>query len=70
MQTDGSDQTPITFGVIDSTLPQISPDGQWITFTSNRDNGDWELYLMRADGKKPQRLTISPDSDESPSWGP
>ena len=40
-----------------------------IAFTSGRD-GNWEVYVMNADGSNQTNLTNSPDHDAWPSWGP
>ena len=39
-----------------------SPDGSRIAFTSARD-GNFEIYVMDADGSNPTRLTNSPATD-------
>jgi Tol biopolymer transport system component len=49
--------------------PSWSPDGKKIAFRSYRD-GNYEIYVMNADGSEPKRLTNSPDSDLDPSWSP
>jgi Tol biopolymer transport system component len=40
----------------------VSPDGEWIVFTSTRD-GDLDLYKMRTDGTDLTRLTDAPGYD-------
>ena len=40
-----------------------------IVFTSNRD-GDWDIYVMDADGGNVRQLTDHPASDGSPDWSP
>ena len=40
-----------------------------IAFESNRD-GDFEIYVMDADGGNPRRLTNNPAKDYAPSWSP
>jgi Tol biopolymer transport system component len=50
--------------------PSWSPDGTKIAFTSDRDGGDREIYVMNADGSNQTRLTTSPGFDENPSWSP
>jgi len=48
----------------------ISPDGQRIAFTSNRD-GNQEIYVANSDGSQPVNLTRSPITrDEWPRWSP
>jgi TolB protein len=49
--------------------PQWSPDGEWIVFQSNRD-GQFEIYLMRADGSQQIRLTTTTEGAYWPTWGP
>jgi hypothetical protein len=40
-----------------------------IAFVSNRD-GNFEIYVMNADGSKQKRLTNNPGFDGVPSWSP
>ena len=40
-----------------------------IAFHSDRD-GNWDIYVMNADGSDPTRLTDNPASDNWPSWSP
>ncbi len=49
--------------------PHLSPDGQWLAFTSNRD-GSEEVYLVSSRGGIPTRLTWHPSSDEVRGWTP
>ena len=48
--------------------PAWSPDGTQIAFHSHR--GDWDIFLMNADGSNPHRLTYSIASDTFPAWSP
>ncbi len=50
-------------------MPSISPDGQWIAFTSNR-SGNWDVYVMPIDGGKALQLTTDAAPDLHPSWSP
>lgn len=45
----------------------FSPDGSKIAFSTYRD-GNWEVYVMNADGSNPTRLTELPGLDAAPSW--
>lgn len=49
--------------------PAWSPDSRHLAFVSTRD-GNAEIYLMRADGTRPTRLTRSPADDWAPLWLP
>ena len=49
--------------------PAWAGNGQFIVFSSSRTQ-DWELYLMRADGKDLRQLTLSQGMDRFPAWTP
>ncbi|MFN8457011.1 MAG: protein kinase [Anaerolineae bacterium] len=51
------------------TAPASSPDGKRIAFMSRRD-GNWEIYIVNADGSGLQRLTSDPAEDGLPTWSP
>jgi len=46
-----------------------SPDGEQIAFASYRD-GNWEIYIMNADGSDQRNVTDNPTSDGLPAWSP
>jgi len=49
--------------------PAWSPDGEWIIFASNREDPNFDLYVVRPDGTGLQRILNDPDSKDSyPSW--
>jgi Tol biopolymer transport system component len=59
----------LTNNPADDIAPVFSPDGKSIAFTSNRDGGQWRIYLMNADGTNLRRLTAGP-MDVTPTWSP
>ena len=61
--------TQLTFEA-DNTSPIWTPDGQRITFSSNR-AGALNLFVVRADGSgAPERLTSSDHIQLPGSWSP
>jgi TolB protein len=69
INADGSEMTRLTHSIGDYN-PAFSPGGGKIVFSSDRD-GDYDLYIMKADGTdSPQRLTNQPGDDYAPDWQP
>ena len=56
MNADGSGQRRLTLNGASYVAPVWSPDGRRIAFVSRRD-GEFEIYVMNADGSRQQRLT-------------
>jgi Tol biopolymer transport system component len=51
------------------TYPSWSPDGTQVAFMSERD-GNWEIYVMNADGSNQTNITNDAGWDSRPSWSP
>jgi Tol biopolymer transport system component len=49
--------------------PCWSPDGSKIVFHTDRD-GNYEIYVMNADGSNPMNLTNSAGDEWQPTWAP
>lgn len=49
--------------------PSFSPDGRYITFSSDRD-GPRGIYIMRANGEAQKRVTPKSLKSSSPRWSP
>jgi len=71
MNADGSDHRNLTntAGAVSDENPHFSPDGQQIAFTSfgkqpSNAEGDFEVYLMNADGSGQRNLTNNPALSE------
>jgi len=48
---------------------RLSPDGQWLTFDSDR-SGNMDIYKMRIDGSGIEQVTRDSADDFRPSWSP
>ncbi len=57
----------LTRGTSSSTHPRVSPDGQWLVYTSYG-NSQEDLYLMRTDGSDVRQLTNDTAKDQLPRW--
>ena len=71
MNPDGSDPRQLVFDTEHADYyPAWSPDGRHLLYakTDDKDRGNWELYLMTADGKRHARLTYHPARDKFPDW--
>lgn len=63
MDADGhSGLKRLTSNASEDSAPAWSPDGKQIAFTSTRD-GNYEVYVMKANGKRPTNLTNNPAED-------
>ncbi len=55
----------------DNRLPIWTPDGERVTFRSNRDGGPWNLFWKRADGSgEAEQLATSEINQTASSWSP
>jgi Tol biopolymer transport system component len=65
---DGKDRKTLTSGGINN-WPAYSPDGKHIAFCSSRD-GDFDLYVMNADGTNVKRVVKLEGMQARPCWSP
>jgi hypothetical protein len=65
---DGSDPQQLTFEATDS-YPAWSPTGEYLAFTSNRDD-NWEVYRLNLTNGQLLRMTHRPATDTTPVFGP
>ena len=66
---DGSMNRQFTFGEQSATNPQFSPDGQFLSFISTRDNGR-QVYKMHLNGGEAQKVTAAENGVGSFQWSP
>lgn len=66
----GDDPQRLTDNDAEDWFPAWSPDGTQLLFSSRRDGGDLDVYVMNADGTNVRRLTDSPGEDFNAVWQP
>jgi tricorn protease len=67
--TSGGRALRLTDSEGEERYPKLSPDGSLIAFTADMD-GNPDVFVMRADGSAPRRLTFHPEADEVVGWHP
>jgi dipeptidyl aminopeptidase/acylaminoacyl peptidase len=70
MTPDGANQTNLTLNPADDSSFSYSPDGATIVFSSKREDSQFDIFRMNADGSAVIRLTSSDGDDIDPSAGP
>jgi Tol biopolymer transport system component len=62
--------SPVLVDTSTSIQATLSPDRTRIAFSSNRAGGNYDIYVVDADGQKPKRLTSHPGNEGEPAWMP
>jgi len=65
---DGSDVRALTDTGHNDFAPAWHPSQEFIIFSSDRDEGDFELNTIRTDGSRRERVTFSPGLDAFPAF--
>jgi Tol biopolymer transport system component len=60
---------PLTHETQVVEVADVSGDGQWVVYDSNRE-GNQDVYKIPIGGGEPQRLTMDPSDDYAPAWSP
>jgi dipeptidyl aminopeptidase/acylaminoacyl peptidase len=68
--TAGGEPTPMTSENVSSSHPRWSPDGKYLAFLSERNEGKAQVWLLNRTGGEGQRLTDTPQDVESFVWSP
>jgi len=61
--------TPVTKGSRVAASAEVSPDGEWVAFTSGSGRQE-NLFVVRTDGTDLRQLTDGVYSDRRPAWSP
>lgn len=56
LSTEGGEAVPLRTGHAFEVQPRYSPDGNWISFTSDAGGGD-NIWVMKNDGSEPKQVT-------------
>lgn len=67
--TSGSTITEVTDGPGNDAQPECDPVGKRIAFASDR-SGNWDIWVVGADGRNPIQITSNPMPELHPSWSP
>ncbi|WP_340817910.1 hypothetical protein [Methanolobus sp. WCC4] len=59
----------LTSDTYDNVEPDYSPDGKLIAYASNI-GGDYDLWILNADGSSHTRITSDSSSERAPAWSP
>jgi hypothetical protein len=70
MNANGTGLDRLTNNTANDREPAWSPDGNKITFVSDRDLTDYEIYTMNSNGTALAPLTNNTQDDFQPDWQP
>ena len=67
--SDGGRATPLTSHLEIDAYPIFSPDGNWLAFSSKR-SGNWDVFIIPAEGGTPQQITWHAGGEIAFGWSP
>jgi Tol biopolymer transport system component/DNA-binding winged helix-turn-helix (wHTH) protein len=65
---DGSDKIQLTPNDLEVFSAQWSPDGSKLAIMARRSGATWQIYIVSADGGRPELLMKDDRNDADPSW--
>ncbi len=68
VKEDGSNPQRLTVHSGRDVFPRVSPDGKWIAFSSSRQGGGTEVFVIPAEGGAPRQLTWHSASETVVGW--
>jgi Tol biopolymer transport system component len=69
-RVDGSQRLQLSSLPMQANLPRWSPDGKRIAFSGAVSGEPVRIYVIAADGGRPERLTAGNHYDTDPNWSP
>ena len=66
---DGRVVTQLTADASQDLMPEISPDGRYVAFASDR-HGNWDVFMMSAEGGPVTQITFDGAHELHPTWSP
>ena len=69
-EVDGGRTWQLTRGKKSAGAPAWSPDAKWLAFTSDREGGKNQIYVLRPDGGEAVQLTKSETAVQGFEWSP
>ncbi len=67
---DGSERLQLTTPPVQATMPRWSPDGKQVAYHDTSPGKPWNIYLISAEGGKPEPLLNEPRNQMDPNWSP
>jgi Tol biopolymer transport system component/DNA-binding winged helix-turn-helix (wHTH) protein len=69
-KVDGSNRMQLTTPPLGAVLPRWSPDGTRIAFTGQVSGGFYKIYVVSAEGGKPEVVSEEQADEVDPTWSP
>jgi Tol biopolymer transport system component/DNA-binding winged helix-turn-helix (wHTH) protein len=69
-KVDGSDRMQLTTSPLHVVVPRWSPDGKRIAFSGNVSGGLQKIYVVSAEGGKPDVVSEEQADEVDPTWSP
>jgi Tol biopolymer transport system component len=65
---DGTERLQLTAPPVQATMPRWSPDGKRVAYFDAAPGKPWAVYLISAEGGKPEPLLNEPRNQMDPNW--
>ncbi|RLB69792.1 MAG: Tol-Pal system beta propeller repeat protein TolB, partial [Deltaproteobacteria bacterium] len=68
IREDGTDERQLTFGSGSKEHPRWSPDGRFLVYSNDLQDGEKSIWIMRADGTGGRKISARGGHDSHPAW--